>query len=198
VSRTVDERLRDDLLERIVDYVLDNGISDLQLRPLAKAVGSSPRGLLYHFKSKEELVVAVLARVGLRQRELFNAIPHAPGSFRETINSVWAILSAPKNEGIFRLFFEIYGLALQDRERYPGFLERAIESWLSFVGDPMIAFGYSRATARAMATVVLAGFRGFLLDLCTTNDRRRINRAVELWIHALEQSPPPIEVVHGR
>ncbi len=37
-----------DLLERIVDYVTENGLSDLPLRPLAEAVGSSPRVLLYY------------------------------------------------------------------------------------------------------------------------------------------------------
>jgi AcrR family transcriptional regulator len=37
------------------------------VRPLAKAVGSSPRVLLYYVGSKEELVVKTLARLRDRQ-----------------------------------------------------------------------------------------------------------------------------------
>jgi AcrR family transcriptional regulator len=198
MSRTVDETLRDDLLERIVEYVWENGISDLQLRPLAKAVGSSPRGLLYHFGSKEELVTAALARAGVRQREVFETLPRNPESYAETVRAAWAVMSSPKNEGLFRLFFEIYGLALQDRDRFPGFLERAVEVWLSYLERPALRDGYSRADARAIATVLLAGYRGFLLDLCTTRDRKRLARAVELWILALEAIPPAKSIGHGR
>src|SRR5271165_5775770 len=133
MSRTVDETLRDDLLERIVEYVWENGISDLQLRPLAKAVASSPRGLLYHFGSKEALIVAVLERSGERQRVMFEKLPREAESYAKTIRGAWSVLSAPGTEGLFRLFFEVYGLALQDRKRFPGFLERAVEMWLAYL-----------------------------------------------------------------
>ena len=198
MSRTVDETLRDDLLERIVEYVWDNGISDLQLRPLAKAVGSSPRGLLYHFGSKESLVVAVLERSGNRQREIFATLPRSDDSYAQTVRAAWAVMSAPKNEGLFRLFFEIYGLALQDRERFPGFLGRAVEAWLAYLERPALRDGYSKKDARAIATVILAGYRGFLLDLCTTRDRRRLARAVDLWILALDAIPSAGALASGR
>ena len=38
MSRTPDEARRDELLERAVDYVCRKGLSELSLRPLAKAV----------------------------------------------------------------------------------------------------------------------------------------------------------------
>jgi hypothetical protein len=43
---------------------------------------------------------------------------------------------------------------------------------------------------RAIPTVLLAGYRGFLLDLCATRDRKRISRAVDLWIAALDRFLP--------
>jgi len=39
--------------------------------------------------------------------------------------------------------------------------------------------------------MLLAGYRGFLLDLLATRDRARIDRAVELWIRALDAIPEP-------
>ncbi len=198
MSRTVDERLRDDLLERIVDYVSKNGISDLQLRPLAETVKSSPRGLLYHFGSKEALITAVLERAAKRQRAIFETLPRNPDSYAETVRAAWSVMSRPQNEGLFRLFFEIYGLALQDRERFPDFLERAVEGWLSYLERPALRDGYSDIDARAIATVLLAGYRGFLLDLCATRERKRLARAVDLWILALDAIPPAKAISHAR
>src|SRR5271155_5719078 len=70
VARTADPRIRAELLESVVDYVLDAGLTDLSLRPLAGAVGTSPRTLLYHFGSKEELTIAVVGAATQRQLRL--------------------------------------------------------------------------------------------------------------------------------
>jgi hypothetical protein len=86
---------------------------------------------------------------------------------------------------VFRLFFEVYGLALQDRKRFARFLKHVVDPWLQFISAPLAQSGWTRADARAYATLVIAGFRGFLLDLCATRDRARINRAVELWFETL-------------
>jgi hypothetical protein len=48
--------------------------------------------------------------------------------------------------------------------------------------------GYTPEDGRAHATVLVAGFRGFLLDLCATHDRARVDRAVELWLSMLDHA----------
>ncbi len=194
MSRTVDERRRAELLERILSYVAENGVTELQLRPLATAIGLSPRALLYYFNSKEALIIEVLARAGRYQRELFDRLPRNADSYAETVSAAWAVMSAPKNQPIFRLFFETYGLALQNRTRFPHFLERAVGGWLAYLEAPALRSGYGRADARAIATVLLGGYRGFLLDLCATGERKRVARAVELWILALDGIPGPADL----
>ena len=87
-----------------------------------------------------------------------------------------------------RLFFEVYALALQDRTRFPGFLESAIDDWLAALEACATRPGFDRDDARAFATVLIAGFRGFLLDLCATHDRVRIDRAVDLWLSMLDHA----------
>lgn len=51
---------------RATDYVLARGLAGLSLRPLAAALDTSPRMLLYDFGSKQELVSAVLAEARRR------------------------------------------------------------------------------------------------------------------------------------
>lgn len=189
MSRTPDEKRRAELLERIVDYVYAHGVSQLSLRPLGEAVGCSPRLLLYFFSSKEDLITEVLAAAGARQRALVNRLKfeHAstPG---QVCREIWRSISAPKSEALFRLFFEVYGLALQDRKRYANFLKRVVADWLRFIAEPLLQAGCPKADAEAYATVILAGYRGFLLDLCATRERERINRAVDLWVSLIDAS----------
>ena len=191
MSRTPDEKHRADLLERVVDYVYEHGVAQLSLRPLGEAVGCSPRLLLYFFSSKEELVTEVLAAAGARQRTLVSRLrmEHI-ATPSEACREIWHAISDPKSEPVFRLFFEVYGLALQDRKRYAGFLKRVVADWLAFIGQPLIAAGWSPEHAQTYATLVLAGFRGFLLDLCATRDRARVDRAVELWLDMLNTATP--------
>jgi AcrR family transcriptional regulator len=188
MSRTVNEKRPEELRGAIVQYLIEHGLTDLSLRPLAKAVGSSPRVLLYYFGSKENMVVQVLAEVRQRQRATYGRVQAA--SFGEACWVIWKHMSAPNSELLFRLFFEAYGMALRRPELYKAFLRATIEDWLQLITDPLSAEGWKRTEARAFATVVLAGLRGFMLDYCTTRDRKRLDRAVALWLRPLDSMLP--------
>ena len=111
MSRTVDEKRPGELRDAIVHYLVKNGLTGLSLRPLAKALGCTPRVLLYHFGSKEKMVIEVLAQVRERQRASYDQV-EAP-SFGEACLKIWERMSAPDSEPLFRLFFETYGMALR-------------------------------------------------------------------------------------
>src|ERR1700684_3811536 len=101
MARAADER-RADLLERITDYVAENGLADLSLRPLADAVESSPRVLLYYFTSKEDLIGEVLAQLRARQRMVFATLPRDAATYAITVRSAWELMSAKEHERVFR------------------------------------------------------------------------------------------------
>jgi len=188
MSRPVNEKRPEELLDAIVQYLVKHGLADLSLRPLAKALGSSPRVLLYYFGSKEKMVVKVLAGLRERQRDNYDQIQAA--SFAEACQTIWKHMSAPDSEPLFRLFFEAYGMAMRHPQRYKAFLRDAIEDWLRFVADPLCRQGYRRKEARALATIILAGLRGFMLDYCSTRDRKRLDHAVGLWLRTLDSILP--------
>jgi AcrR family transcriptional regulator len=54
------------LLAKIADHVLAEGLWAVSLRPLAAAVGTSDRMLLYYFKDKGELIASALAELMAR------------------------------------------------------------------------------------------------------------------------------------
>ena len=50
---------KDLLLDQVVDHFVTDGLGDLSLRKVAAAIGTSHRMLLYHFGSREGLLLAV-------------------------------------------------------------------------------------------------------------------------------------------
>jgi len=182
MSRTVNLESRAELLDRVAAYVLERGFADLSLRPLAEAVESSPRMLLYHFGSKEGMVTAVLRSIRQRQLSVFDRLRRSELTTPAAVcKAAWAYMSQPNLEPMLKLFFETYALALRKPEAFPGFLEGAVEDWLTFLSDPFCAGGVDPRRARTMATITLAMFRGFMLDYAATGDRERIGRAIDLW-----------------
>ena len=185
MSRPVNEQRPEELRAAIVRYLIAHGLADLSLRPLAKAVGSSPRVLLYYFGSKEKMIVDVLAEVRRQQVASFGEI--SGDTFGATSRRTWERMSAPDSEPIFRLFFEAYGIALRRPKLYKEFLRATIEDWVNFVAEELRQDGHGREDARAFATVVLSGLRGFMLDYCNTRDRKRLDHAVDMWTKSLDE-----------
>jgi AcrR family transcriptional regulator len=172
------------LMERIIEYLTHHGLAELSLRPLARAVGSSPRVLLYYFGSKEQLVAEVFAALRERQRAQLAALPAR--RFAEGCWAMWKHMTAPQSLRYFRLFFEAVGIAIRQPAQHRAFLAATVEDWLAALVGPLRSGGMSATAARTLATIVIAGLRGFILDLCTTDDARRVDRAVRAWIEAID------------
>jgi AcrR family transcriptional regulator len=186
--RVADEHRPAELLDAVVGYLVKNGVAEISLRPLAKAVGSSPRGLLYYFGSKEAMLAQAIKRLRELQRAGFSKLQEKRyENPSDACRAVWKQMSAPEAETAFRLSLEVYVLALRHPELFGDFLSSSSEDWLMFLSGPMIRKGASPAQARAFATTAIAGFRGFMLDYAATHDRARIDRAVDLWIGTLDQ-----------
>jgi len=172
MARSADPERPLRLLEDIISYLARKGLADMSLRPLARAVNSSPRVLLYYFGSKERLIARVLGELRRRQQIELAATP-SKGLASDTW-MVWKQLSTPEQLPAFRLFFEAIALAFRSPRRHQEFLRASVDDWLAFAG-----------TSRTLGTVILAGLRGFMLDLCATGDRPRIDRAVRAWTKTL-------------
>lgn len=199
MTRPVDIASREALLKRVAGYVLEHGLAELSLRPLALAVKSSPRMLLYHFGSKEGMVTAVLRAIRERQLALFDQLRRSEITTPSAVcKAAWSYMSDPKVGPMLKLFFETYALALRNPDAFPGFLEGAVEDWLRFLADPICTGGASPRRARAIATIILATYRGFMLDYAATGDAQRIGQAIDLWSDSLDTIKSDEDTVHAQ
>jgi len=90
---------REALLSAVADYLLENGLADLSLRPLASATGTSARMLIYHFGSKERLIVDAMDEIRDRQRELARKWirGHPAATLEDLLHFAWSWIAAPEH-----------------------------------------------------------------------------------------------------
>lgn len=179
------------LLGGAIDYIATHGSADLSLRQVAKVIGTSHRMLLYHFGSKEGLLIEVVRAVEERQRRLFAELDAGvattePAAIGEMARRFWRRLSAPENWPYVRLLFEIYGRALQGDQRTAPLLDGIVASWVEPLTDWAVRRGLPPAKARGFARLGVAVPRGLLLDLMATGDREAVDEAMNLFIDTYE------------
>ena len=122
---------RGKLLDAAIDHIAARGISDLSLRELAAAIGTSHRMLIHHFGSREALWVEVIRAVEARQRALLaEVIPDPDASVGDVMRQWWAHISDESLWANERLFFEVYGQALQGRPGTVELLDGIVDSWI--------------------------------------------------------------------
>jgi AcrR family transcriptional regulator len=178
---------QDELLGLAYEYVLVHGLADMSLRPLAKAIGSSPRVLLFLFGAKDDLIRALLDRA---RREELAAIAafrqkDGPADLAEAAREVWRWLADPGHRHLLGLWVEAYARSLVDPDGpWGGFAEQTVRDWLGLLADaaPRQHRGPEGAARR---TAVLALLRGSMLDLLATGDAERTGQAVTLALGAL-------------
>jgi AcrR family transcriptional regulator len=162
---------REELLELAYAYVLRKGMAAMSLRPLAEAIGSSPRVLLYLFGSKDGLVQALLSRSRTEELALLAQVQAEGGGPADVVERLWEWLAAPERRDLLRLWAEGYARSLVEPDGpWAGFAAQGVHDWTGVLGEVL--------GPRDDPTTVLATLRGALLDLLATGDVERTTAAV--------------------
>ena len=168
---------REELLGASYEFVLENGLADLSLRPLSRAIGSSPRVLLYLFGSKEGLVRELLARARLDELAALEDV--AGEGLDATVGRLWEWLSAPAHRRLLVLWLEAYARSLVEPDGpWAGYARQTVEDWLEVLARAQPARERRTRAGLARRTAALALLRGAMLDLLATGDEQRISRAL--------------------
>jgi AcrR family transcriptional regulator len=174
---------RDKLLNAVVDVALAGGIADKSLRSIAEAAGTSHRMLIHHFGSKEGLLVEVIQAVEARQRAILAELAAEPDI--EQALGFWAHLRSPDLAPQERLFFEVYGQALQGRRWAQPLLDGIVENWIGPVAAMLETAGVAPAVARIVARLEVAVGRGLLLDALATGEGEEVDAALRFFLEML-------------
>jgi AcrR family transcriptional regulator len=192
MSRPPDPAKRRDLLDRVRAYVVRNGLADLSLRPLARALGTSDRMLLYYFGSKERMVTEALAvyerRPLLRARNLLDSVgsPRDPAGLRRFMEETWRQLSAPDLRATLPLYLEIMAAGLLHPDRYGPVVRDTLNEWRRLLASAFRDLGMPEARARTEAALLVDATFGLLIAPLTDGDWDRADAAFHALLGRLE------------
>jgi AcrR family transcriptional regulator len=183
-----------ELLEKSYAYVLEHGISDLSLRPLAAAIGSSPRVLLFLFGSKDGLTRALLDRARADELAFLHGVRARDGAVPDglvaTGRRVWQWLADESHRAVLQLWVEAYARSLvEPHGPWADFARRTVDDWLRVLAAAQPAGERDTVVGETQRTAVLAVLRGAMLDLLATGDVARTTAAV----HAQLTAPAPAQ-----
>ncbi|MWV58989.1 hypothetical protein [Rathayibacter sp. VKM Ac-2754] len=144
---TTEPTRRTQLLERIVDHVLENGVATVSLRSLARAADSNNRMLLYYFGSRAALLSEAMVVAARRFPDMQRAADEllvADRTLGERLDHSWEALASSANRPFLRLFFQVFGLAAFEqaeewremRARFDEFLQPELRRALAESGVP--------------------------------------------------------------
>jgi AcrR family transcriptional regulator len=182
---------RDELLDAAYRYVLEHGLGGMSLRPLAAAIGSSPRVLLFLFGSKDGLIRALLARARADELALLANVRDGDNNGHEdlsaAVRTTWAWLISPGHQRLLTLWLEAYARSLAEPDGPWGdFARQTVDDWLAILAEAQNTAARRSKAGRAERTLALAALRGAVLDLLATGDVDRTTAALDRLLDLLD------------
>lgn len=157
---------RDELLEAATEHVLENGLIGLTLRPLAAAIGTSDRMLVYHFGTRDALVSAVVARCSGLSIDAVRSLPPAR-TVRAAVNQLWVAYQREPLKRCLDVYVQGAATGLIGQEPYLSDARASNERWSAALADHLVASGAPRRRVGRIVTLVDSALYGFHLDLTT-------------------------------
>jgi AcrR family transcriptional regulator len=180
-------RRRAELLDAALHYLVESGVANVSLRPMAAALGTSPRILMFHFGSKEGLLQSVLEELNTRlQASLRGLAPtQEPATRAPPLRTFWLWANRKENFAYFRLLYEVQIVALQNPRVYGRYLKNASDAWQA-TALPLMSPSLGD---RTMVSLCMAVFDGLMLERMSGGDLKGLTRALDRFIAMSTRAP---------
>ncbi|MEU1986298.1 TetR/AcrR family transcriptional regulator [Nocardia sp. NPDC019395] len=180
MARPLDHAKRAELLDAVVRYIAEHGLANLSLRPLAAALGTSSRMLIYYFGTKEELLLQALATHRPDLTVVFADIDDA-ATLRERLWDFWKSNTTGPGAVSVTVMLQVLGAACAPHGPYARYADEAIATFVSALTSGLRELD-SVDDPEVVATLLISGLRGILQDRLITTDVDRTDRAARRLI----------------
>ncbi len=159
-ERGAEKRSR--ILQRLADEVLLTGLDAASLRPLANAIGTSDRMLLYYFPNKETLVTSILGCIVQRMLTILDE--RLPSKrlldSEEMLRTLWRSLREPRVHPYMQIWLELAAHAARGKEPHRtvgASIAKGLIDWIA------VRLSLAKRDQRREAVSVLTRLEGMLL-----------------------------------
>ncbi|GGI99469.1 TetR family transcriptional regulator [Streptomyces brasiliensis] len=181
MPRPVNAEKRAELLEQVVNYLQQHGLAQMSLSPLAEAIGTTKRMLLYYFGSRENLLTQALAASRPDAHAMFDDV-HDVAGLREAAQAFWKAITVGEQSRAIRVLLQLLSLAVTDPEQYGSIAADTVEVMVGPIATAYVRLGHPPEQARARATLIVSGLRGLCQDRLVTHDVARTDAAARRLI----------------
>ncbi len=189
MARTPDLERRQELLDRIVVYLADNGLAQATLRPMAKSLDVSINRLVHHFGSKEELLATAMRRAIEQQIAVQSGwLRRNPSLTNADLYRKWWrwMNASPANLAVVRLNYEAAALDTKVTGLAGDLRADQIGVWRHEAERHLVQDGIPPDQAELEASLVKATFTGLVMDLIATGDQRRLTKVFNEFVRRLD------------
>jgi AcrR family transcriptional regulator len=127
------DRRRAQIVSKLSGHVLRAGLGDVGLRRLARVAGTSDRMLLYYFRNKDELLMAILLEIGKGLAETVGervgAEPLPPA---EALTRLWEVLKGEAFADQLRLWLDLSSRASRGDPVFGAIVASVRDRWVEW------------------------------------------------------------------
>ncbi len=174
MSRTTDNKLKEEILDKVIYAMASKGLNNLSLRDLARELDTSARMLIYHFGSFDDLIQSIFMHLSGKHKNTLKKvfIENPDKTFVQVSQIFIESVYFPENKKPLLLFLELYTKALRDTGKYRSFFEVVFHNWIDEV-EKMLSPDCGKKS-RLYATMIMSFYRGLMMDWLATDDIERI------------------------
>jgi AcrR family transcriptional regulator len=152
---------REEFLDAAVSIALSEGLSRVTYSRVGERLSVADRSVVYYFPTKNDLITATLFTLGAQLQDL---IQHALGSeplpAHDLAKRAWPVLATPDADPLFKVFFELVGLASASVDPYRDLAPQLMDQWVSWIASQL---DEPEPTRHGVALRVTAQLDGLLL-----------------------------------
>jgi AcrR family transcriptional regulator len=177
MSRTTDNKLKEEILDKVIYAMSCKGLNNLSLRDLARELDTSARMLIYHFGSYDDLIQSIFMHLSGKHKSTLKQVfaGNRDKTFVQISQLFIESVFFPENKKPLLLFLELYTKALRDTGKYRSFFEVVLQNWIDEI-EKMISQECGKQS-RFYATMIMSFIRGLMMDWLATDDVERIYEA---------------------
>lgn len=174
-----------DLLEAVTQEVHATGLIGLTLRPLARAVGTSDRMLIYHFGDRDSLVSEVVDHSCDQGVAALDALA-APDGVRAGVNALWAAYQGDALHPVLTTYHQAAASGLLGQEPYLSRARASNARWAEALRRYLVRCGAPAGRVDRVARLVDPALYGCHVDLVTST-AAELTEAVDDLARAAER-----------
>lgn len=153
---------RAEICDHLADFVLNEGLPQASLRPLAAAAGLSDRMLLYYFKDKDEILAVTLELIAKRLAEKLAILAARPKASADQLEADLIVLLAGAELWPFMcVWLEVCSLAARGDPMFRAIGNRIGHGFCEWIGEMLTLEG--GVNRNSVATRILRSIEGAIV-----------------------------------